>query len=99
MYSKSVFNFFENCPHVLYYKNGELFGSRIHGEFVPARPQFPAISHIELTRAQGFKYWEKYFPNRTVWELPLPLQEAIDRDCVSFGEFVDKNGELVGYAG
>lgn len=99
MYSKVEFNFFDGCPMVLYYKNGALFGSRIHGEFVPAQPKLMAGGSIELSRAQGFKYWAKYFHGRYDWELPLPLQDAVNRDCVSFGEFVDKNGELVGYEG
>lgn len=35
---------------------------------------------VELTRAQGFKYWGKYFPLRADYTLPLALQEAIARE-------------------
>lgn len=55
---------------------------------------------IELTRAQGFKYWERHFPDRICYSLPTALAEAIDRDFRSEGTFYSKKyRQMMGYAG
>lgn len=55
---------------------------------------------VELTRAQGFRYWSKYFPDRTCYSLPEVLEEAINKPCTSEGVFYSKKyNELIGYAG
>lgn len=55
---------------------------------------------IELTRAQGFKYWRKHFANRPCYSLPKELAEATDRDFRSSGVFYSKKrGEVIGYMG
>ena len=99
MYTKRVaINLFvSDCPYTIYYKDGELYGYVFNN--CPVLNAERASYPIELTRAQGYKYWKKHFPNRIVWSLPEALQTAIDRDPTSFGVFRDKNGELVGYEG
>ena len=79
-----------------YYRDGRLYGeSGCYGLRL-----FPApVSKVELTRAQGYRYWAKHFPDRACYTLPEALQEAIDRPPVSSGYYVDHSGELVGYEG
>ena len=57
------------------------------------------IIPYELSRAQGFKYWTRYFPNRLLWDLPEVLQEAIEKEPTTYGEYTNRNGETVGYIG
>jgi hypothetical protein len=54
---------------------------------------------IELSRAQGYKYWRKYFRDRPVYHLPMELQEAIKREPVAFGYFTRKDHTVCGYEG
>lgn len=78
-----------------FWKNGELYGSS-HGG-LHLTPKFS--SPCKLTRAQAYKYWERYFPNTYWWELPQALQDGLDEPPRSFGTFVAKGGEIIGYEG
>lgn len=49
----------------------------------------------EITRAQGFRYWEKHFAERPYYALPEPLEEAINKEAIYRGHFIDKYGERV----
>ena len=53
----------------------------------------------ELTRAQGYRYWLKHFPGRCCFDLPPLLLEATAKPCQTYGNYVNRNGERVGYAG
>lgn len=33
-----------------------------------------------MTRSQGYRYWEKHFPNLPEWELPDLIREAVNID-------------------
>lgn len=52
-----------------------------------------------LTRAKGYRYWWKHFPDRYCWSLPQELQDALDMAPATRGYFVDRNGQLCGYEG
>lgn len=54
---------------------------------------------IELSRAQGYKYWKKYFPECMVYYLPKVLQEAIKKEPVAYGYFTRKDHTVCGYEG
>jgi len=53
----------------------------------------------ELSRAQGFKYWEKHFKGWLYWDLPKALQEAIEKEPTAYGEYTNREGEVIGYIG
>ncbi len=54
---------------------------------------------VEISRAQAFRYWRKHFDKQSVYSLPKLLQEAVEKPCKSFGTYVRKDGNLVGYEG
>lgn len=90
--------FFGSGVHREYYKEGRLIavsncdGIRYFGSVV--------VSGCDLSRAQGYRYWEKYFSGCIDISLPAPLQVALDKPCVSYGEYYDKKtGELIGWEG
>lgn len=91
-----LFDFDFDHPSKMYSKNGVPWGtSSANGTFL--------IGHINhrapLTRAQGFKYWEKHFKDKYIFELPKELQKAIELEPTSHGCYMDRNGHLVGYSG
>ena len=96
MYTKSVSEFFGRTT--TFYKGRKVIGRRREGN-----PIHLCVNHdcpeIELTRAQGYRYWQKHFPERVCWDLPFALYCAVCQEPRSFGTYTDKNGELVGYAG
>ena len=86
---------FEMPPYIEFWRDGQLIGIKRFNKIV-------LIHHGEvnyLSRAQGYKYWKKYFPDRYYYTLPDALAEAIAEPCKSWGYYTDKNGELVGYEG
>ena len=32
---------------------------------------------LTMSLSQAFRYWQRYFPERTIWELPEMLKEAL----------------------
>ena len=89
--------FFTKLPTRLYYKNGREIARSCDGH-ISLLPSYH--SKCELTRAQGFRYWEKHFPDRSRYTLPQVLQEAVDKPSHSFGQYVSKqDGALIGYEG
>lgn len=88
---------FTDLPTRIYYKDSRAVGMSYEGA-VSLLPSYS--STCELTRAQGYRYWEKHFSNRNYYSLPLILQEAIDKPSRSFGQYVSKkDGALIGYEG
>lgn len=89
----------EEFDFVDYYKDGKRVGTRLTSEshitLVPSGEEHFA----PLTRAKAYRYWAKHFPNRSYWTLPELLADALELPCRSFGTFVDRNGETVGYEG
>lgn len=99
-YTKSVLVslFDDGARLVSYYKNGRLCAfDNGDGRGIQLVPM--AKSSIELTRAQGYRYWAQHFPGRTCYSLPALLEEAVDREPQSYGSFVTRNGERIGYIG
>jgi hypothetical protein len=98
MYTKETYpNLFGIGSWTNYYKNGKLIAMRSEGRLELVNIHEPAYD--VLTRAKGYRYWEKHFPDRYCWSLPEMLQEALDMEPASSGYFVDRNGELCGYEG
>ena len=85
-------DFFRNGKHIAY-AHYTAEGKRDYFHY------YKESNPVVLTRAKGYRYWEKYFPNRYFWSLPEELQFAIDLPCGSSGVFYDANGELCGYSG
>lgn len=79
-----------------FFKNAELIATRDGGKI----ELIPKYAHpIELTRAQGFRYWKRHFPERACYSLPALLEEATNAEPRSFGTFFTRDGEKVGYIG
>lgn len=98
MYTKIVFDiFFEENPFTVYYKNGEAIA--IKDENGLRLEKARGEQYDPLTRAKGYRYWEKHFPDQYCWTLPQELQDALDMPPATSGVFIDKNGELMGYEG
>lgn len=99
MYSKKTYShLFDGLEPVTdYYKDGELIGYRENGKIVLYAHRKPAYD--TLTRAKGYRYWWKHFPDRYCWSLPQDLQDALDMAPATRGYFVDRNGQLCGYEG
>lgn len=53
----------------------------------------------ELSRAQAYRYWSKYFPSCAVFNLPQVLQVAIDKPCAAHGTYTTKDGKHIEYEG
>lgn len=98
MYEKYVGMF----DTVTYYKNGSCIGHKAKGKLHYHKHYIKsvALNSVYLSRAQGFKYWKKYFPNKRYWDLPIALQNAIDEPCHSFGYYISKkHREIICYEG
>ena len=95
MYTKTTSVFFGKTT--TFYKNGRVVARRREGE--PIHLCHPYMAKVELTRAQAYRYWERYFPGRVCWDLPMAIQVGLEMPCRSEGTYTDINGELVGYAG
>lgn len=92
---KTYNSFFEDVIIKEFHKNGALIGLSRNGKIT----RYATTIRYELSRAQGYKYWERYFPNRLLWDLPEALQEAIDKEPTAYGEYTNKEGETIGYIG
>lgn len=82
-----------------FYKDGVLIARRNRASGGNIRLYPRPTSEVRLTRAQGFRYWERHFPLRACWDLPPALREAVALDPATYGKYIDRNGEAVGYAG
>lgn len=100
MYSKQ----FDLFGSVTYYRNGEQIGFRRFGGELQLDPfyryRLRGGGHpVELTRAQAYRYWSKHFPDEYFFNLPQALQEGLDRKPQSYGYYINRHGEMVGYEG
>lgn len=96
MYRIDTFpDFFTGVKTKLIYKNGR-FIADIRGGVI-------RIEHYStetyISRSQGYKYWQKYFPDRPYYTLPKELQMAIEEQPKTCGYYIDRKGELIGYEG
>ena len=94
MYTKETCSLFGATTS--FYKDGHIVARKRDGVL---RLCHSAQEPVEITRAQGFRYWGRHFPLRACWDLPEALAAAVGKDCRSFGTYVRKDGEVVGYAG
>jgi len=80
-----------------YWKDGQLIGHTIGG----TTRLLPRNHHkCYLTRAKGFRYWKKHFPERPWYLLPSELADAVEKPPRSFGQYASKkDGALIGYEG
>jgi len=95
MYTKTTSVFFG--PTTTFYKNGRIIARRREGGHIHLVAAYsePTV----LTRAQAYRYWERYFPDRACWDLPFELYAATQLPPKSSGFYNDINDELVGYEG
>ena len=92
---KQYESIFTGGTHKNYYKDGKLWGMSYDNK-LKLEPHWKDPTDY-LTRAQGYKYWRKYFPGRICYTLPEPLQEAIDREPESRGVYEDDRVGLIYY--
>lgn len=96
MYEKTTWTLFGNSTTFL--KDGVTIARKPEGEAISltlaSNGYIKIPSAVRMTRAQGFRYWTRHFPNRSMWELPEIMQEAVCLDpheeqeiCVSFDRF------------
>ena len=98
-YTKTSYpNIFTNGEWTNYYKNGKLIATR-DGNGKIELLHHHGSAYDALTRAKGYRYWWKHFPDRYCWSLPQDLQDALDMAPATRGYFVDRNGHLCGYEG
>lgn len=90
-------HFFDNSTIIDFYRDGKLVATRIDHEPIRLIPQYS--EPIELTQAQGFKYWSRHFSGRTCWDIPQALQDALNRPSKTKGSYIDRNGEQIAYEG
>ena len=91
-------NLFCSGKYAEFNRDGQLIGRVINNKVQRIRWE-TYRQPVELTRAQGYKYWKRYFPNRLIWDLPEALQEAIESESRSYGTYVNRQGEVIGYEG
>ena len=98
-YTKTSYpNLFGDGAWTNYYKNSKLIATRdASGPITLTYHHGP--KYDTLTRAKGYRYWEKHFSGRYYWDLPQELQDALDMAPATRGYFVDRNGHLCGYEG
>lgn len=98
MYTKrTIPALFSESTITIFYKDGVEVATRRNG-VTALRPVYH--TPMELTRAQGFRYWEQHFPNRFCWDLPEVLQMALEKEPTAHGEFFSKRfGDWVYYEG
>lgn len=77
MYTKEVItNFFDDGTTTNFYKNGMLIASRKNSEPIKFYHRYYSLFD-PITRAKGYRYWEKHFPNRACYALPKLLEDAV----------------------
>ena len=99
MYTISItYDIFSGRPCKRFYKGLALIAwTNPTGGFY--RFDFTPKAGCDISRAQAYKYWEKYFPDKPCWLLPEVLQEALEKPCTARGAYKDRNGEWIGYEG
>ena len=85
--------------YTVIFKDGHRIARREEGEGWDYLPQMRKGHGADLTRAKGFRYWGRYFPNLPCWMLPAELEAATDLEAHYKGEYIDHDGELVGVFG
>ena len=95
-YSKTSYpNLFGDGNWTNYYKGSKLIATRDgNGPIKLTNHHGPAYD--TLTRAKGYRYWEKHFPDRYYWDLPQELQDAVDMESATSGEFWDWTENILG---
>ena len=61
----------------IYYKNGRII-ARSDAEGLRFESGLPSKAPVVMTRSQGYRYWEKHFPNRVCYDLPALIEAAVD---------------------
>ena len=61
----------------VYYKNGRAI-ARSDEKGLKFESCLPFKAPIVMTRSQGYRYWEKHFPNRVCYDLPELVAAAVD---------------------
>lgn len=61
----------------VYRKNGRII-ARSDEEGLRFESGLPFKTPIVMTRSQGYRYWERYFPNRICYDLPELVAAAVD---------------------
>lgn len=95
MYIKTTSTFFGKTT--TFYKRGRVVARRRDGEAI--KLVHPYRSEIELTRAQGYRYWKRYFPMRSCRDLPFAIAVAVGLEPEHFGTYINRKGEKITYAG
>ena len=86
-------------PYTVIFKNGHRIARREEGEGWDYIPQMRRGHGADLTRAKGFRYWERHFSGWLCWMLPAEIEDAINLEAHYKGEYIDHDGELVGVFG
>ena len=90
-------NLFLTGSYTEFKRNGELVAQAWNGKIEMNSKAWNKAT--KLSRAQGYKYWKRYFPNRLCWDLPEALQEAIESEATTYGTYTNRHGEIIGYEG
>lgn len=91
-------NIFTDEPVSIFYHKGVEIAVRTDGVWNRYKPDIKA--GCEWTRAKGFRYWKKYYPDRRYDDLPEELQRAIDMKPRAWGRYTSKkDGAYIGFEG
>jgi hypothetical protein len=78
---------------LIYRKNGRVI-ARSDEEGLKFESGLPLKIPVIMTRSQGYRYWEKHFPNRICYSLPALIEAAVDLyDDSEVVYQIDKNSE------
>lgn len=61
----------------VYRKNGRVI-ARSDEEGLRFESGLPFKTPVVMTRSQGYRYWERHFPNRICYDLPELVAAAVD---------------------
>ena len=77
----------------VYWKNGRVIARSDKGR-LKFESGLPFKTPVVMTRSQGYRYWEKHFPNRICYSLPRLIEAAVDLyDDSEVVYQIDKSGE------
>jgi len=62
----------------VYWKNGRVIARSGDEEGLKFESGLPCKAPVVMTRSQGYRYWEKHFPNRICYDLPELVAAAVD---------------------